>query len=145
MPSENNPLKILLVEDDPVVSLVHRYMLEDMGYSPDIAKNGKEALTLSTGDYDLILMDIGLPDIDGIQVTVKIRDREINESKNRSHIIAMTAYSIEEVRDKCFAAGMDEVTAKPIEYDTLQKYIIKFCGASKSPCHHHKLNHAIII
>ena len=145
MTAENKPLKILLVEDDPLAIFVHSNMLEEMGYMPDIAQNAKEALALSACDYDLILMDIGLPDMDGIQVAAKIRDRENRESKNHSPIIAMTAYSIEEVRDKCFAAGMDEIAAKPIEYNILQQYIIKFCGASKSQSHHHKLNHAITI
>jgi CheY-like chemotaxis protein len=93
-------------------------------------------------DHNLILMDIGLPDIDGIQVAAKIREQENNQNKNHSSIIALTAYSIEEVRDKYFSAGMDEVTAKPIEYNILQQYIIKFCGASKSQSHPHKLHHA---
>jgi CheY-like chemotaxis protein len=126
--SENNPLKILLVEDEPIAMLVHRNMLENMGYKPDAAENGKEALALSANDYDLILMDIGLPDMDGIEVTSKIRHREKKENKRRSHIIALTAYLLEEVRDKCFAVGMDDIASKPIEANALQQLITKFCG-----------------
>jgi CheY-like chemotaxis protein len=126
--SESKPLKILLVEDEPIAMLVHRCMLEDMEYKPDVAENGKEALALATNDYDLILMDIGLPDMDGIKVTAEIRHLEKKENKKRSCIIALTAYSLEEVRDKCFAVGMDDIASKPIEANALQQLITKFCG-----------------
>lgn len=107
---------------------VHRKMLTDMGYMLDIAKNGKKALDKSINNYDLIFMDIGLPDINGIEVTAEIRRCKKEENKKRSCIIALTAYSVEEIGDKCFAVGMDNLASKPIDEDELQKLITKYCG-----------------
>lgn len=122
MVSKIKQLKILLVEDEPIAAAVNRKILEEMGYKPGIATNGKQAIEMSAQHYDIIFMDIGLPDIDGITATAKIRQREGKDQK-RACIVAITAYCLGEVRDQCIKAGMDDVAAKPISTEQLQRII----------------------
>lgn len=122
----NQNCKILLVEDEKVVMYVHTTMLHDLGFTPDTAETGMAALALCQNEYDLIFMDIGLPDINGIEVTTRIRECE--QAKNnikRPSIVALTAYEIHEVYDECMKAGMDEVANKPITKDRLMALIQK--------------------
>jgi CheY-like chemotaxis protein len=97
-------------------------MLEAMGYKPDIANNGTQAIEMAANNYDLIFMDIGLPDINGFAATVEIRRRESGNQK-RAFIIGLTGYLLEEVQAKCLEAGMDNVAAKPITTEQLQRII----------------------
>ena len=100
------PLRILLAEDNPVNQKVALKMLERMGYRPDIAANGLEVLTaLERQPYDLILMDVQMPEMDGLEAAKQVRTRWPNGHGPR--IVAMTASVLREDRDACFAAGMD--------------------------------------
>ena len=119
------PLKILLVEDEPVVMMVTRMFFQDLGYEPDIAETGKRAIELSVKKYDLIFMDIGLPDIDGISVTKKIRKEEKGKKYKSANIIVLTAYNIADVLEKCLSVGVDEVHNKPINPKILLDIINK--------------------
>ncbi len=107
-----NP-KILLVEDNLINQRVTSHLLNELGCSFDIADNGILAIKLyKKNAYDLILMDVGLPDMDGYTVTQKIRSLE----KKDKHIpiVALTAYASENDRQKCLNSGMDNVLTKPI-------------------------------
>lgn len=109
-------LRILLVEDNLLNQKFAVATLVREGHTVDIAENGKVAIDKfqSTG-YDLILMDIQMPIMDGIQATVKIR--EIEQERHNSHmkIVAVTAYALEKDKSRCLAAGMDDFLAKPFK------------------------------
>jgi len=116
---KSKSLKILLVEDNLINQRVAIEMLTQLGYQVDIADNGISAIEkYLNDDYKLILMDVGLPDMNGFNVTQKIR---ASKSKPyRIPIIALTAYASEKDKEKCLAAGMDGVITKPITMDSLQ-------------------------
>jgi two-component system aerobic respiration control sensor histidine kinase ArcB len=116
-------LNILIVEDEPIALAVNLRLLEAMGYAPDVAVNGEQALAMLANRYDLIFMDIGLPDMNGIEVAAEIRRREL---QHHTCIIALTGYSLVEVREKCLEAGVNEVAQKPISYAALQEQIDRF-------------------
>jgi len=109
-------LKILLVEDNLLNQKFAVATLVREGHTVDIAENGKVAIEKfqNTG-YDLILMDIQMPIMDGIQATLKIR--EIEQERRNSHmkIVAVTAYALEKDKSRCLAAGMDDFLAKPFK------------------------------
>ena len=107
--------RILLVEDTPVNQQVAVALLAKMGYSADVAGDGREALTLLDSiSYDLVLMDIQMPVMDGFETTALIRAREASEKKERIPIVAMTAHALSGYREKCIEAGMDDYVSKPI-------------------------------
>ncbi len=109
---------MLLVEDDKINQTVVARMLEERGYTLDIANNGKEALTLHAANhYDLILMDIQMPEMDGIEATRQIRERE-GEFKH-TPIIALTAFALLGDREKFLTLGIDEYLAKPVTIERL--------------------------
>ncbi len=123
-PPAKQYLTILLVEDEPIPMLIHQLMLADLGYKKvDTAKNGQQALCLSANQYDLILMDIGLPDLNGFEVTSNIRQKEY--SNKQAYIVGLTAYSLEEIKNKCLMTGMDEVISKPITAVQLRQLLDK--------------------
>jgi len=112
-------LNILLVEDNPVNRRVAMLMLKSIGYEADAAENGIEALeVLKTGDYDVVLMDIQMPGMDGFETSRAIW-REFPENK-RPYIIAMTAHAMWGDRERCLAAGMDAYVSKPIDIGELR-------------------------
>ncbi|OFY09143.1 MAG: hypothetical protein A2X11_02615 [Bacteroidetes bacterium GWE2_42_24] len=121
---EKRPLKILLVEDNLLNQKFAVATLVREGHSVDIAENGKIAIErFKNSKYDLILMDIQMPVMDGIQATLKIREIE-QELKSPHHkIIAVTAYALEKDRTRCLAAGMDDFIAKPFKPQELVKLI----------------------
>ena len=93
-------------------------LLERLGYGADLASNGLEALqALERQPYDVVLMDVQMPELDGLDASRQIRERWPTESRPR--IIAMTANAMPEDREACFAAGMDDYVAKPIRADEL--------------------------
>lgn len=108
---------ILLVEDEKIAQLVHLTLLKGTGYHIDLAETGEQALAKFNNSYALIFMDIGLPDIAGTEVTTKIRK---HESGKHIPIIALTAYSDDNVEAECLAAGMTAVYTKPITAITLE-------------------------
>lgn len=114
---------VLLVEDDPLIQKVHRMMLEKMGCIVDVAADGYQAIALANNNYDAILMDIGLPGIDGIEAAVTIR--QIQETAKSIPIIALTAYGAD-ITSECLAAGINEVTTKPIKPQELREILEKW-------------------
>jgi len=113
-------LNILLVEDEFVNRTLAITLLEREGWRVACAENGTKALEiLEKEKFDLVLMDIQMPEIDGYTVTAIIRERE-NERGDHLPIIAMTAYAVKGDREKCLAAGMDGYISKPIRPDLLR-------------------------
>jgi CheY-like chemotaxis protein/HPt (histidine-containing phosphotransfer) domain-containing protein/anti-sigma regulatory factor (Ser/Thr protein kinase) len=122
VPEESEPatssLRILLAEDNAVNQKVALRLLDQLGYRADVASNGLEALeALERQPYDVVLMDVQMPDLDGLDASRRIRDRWPAEVRPR--IIAMTANAMPEDREACFAAGMHDYVAKPIRPDEL--------------------------
>ncbi len=123
-------VRILLVEDNPTNQKVVKNAVKKAGYPIDIVDNGKKvAGALSKADYDLILMDVQMPEMDGFETTKKIR-REEGEKKHVP-IIAMTAYAMKGDREKCLEAGMDDYISKPIDLQKLLKVIEKWTHSKK--------------
>ena len=110
-------IKILLAEDNAMNQKLALRLLEKMGLSADLAVNGLEALAaVGRTPYDVILMDVQMPEMDGLEATRKIRAAE---PAHRPRIIAMTANAMEGDREACLAAGMDDYLSKPIRPDAL--------------------------
>jgi PAS domain S-box-containing protein len=111
-------LRILLAEDNAMNQKVALRLLERLGYRADVVSNGLEALAaLERSPYDVVLMDVQMPEMDGLEATRRICERWPTES--RPHIVAMTANALPEDREACFAAGMNDYVAKPIRADEL--------------------------
>ena len=111
-------LRILLAEDNPMNQKVALRLLERLGYRADVATNGLEAIeALERQPYDVVLMDVQMPHLDGLDATRQICERWPEES--RPHIVAMTANALPEDREACFAAGMNDYVAKPIRAEEL--------------------------
>ncbi len=113
-------LRLLLAEDDAVSSLSFARMLEKAGYRVDTAEDGAEALAkVAAQDYDLILMDVQMPGMDGVAATRAIRTDPALRERSRVPIIAMTAYAMAGDRETFLAAGMDDYVSKPVDLDVL--------------------------
>jgi CheY-like chemotaxis protein len=114
-PELSEKLRILLVEDNAVNQFVAQQMLETRGHSVVIASNGREALEhfTSLAPFDVILMDIQMPEMDGFQTTAAIRNLE-QSAGSHTPIIAMTAHAMKGYRERCLAAGMDGYVSKPV-------------------------------
>jgi CheY-like chemotaxis protein len=113
-------LRILLAEDNAVNQKVALLLLGRLGYRADVAWNGLEALqALEHQTYDVVLMDVQMPELDGLDATRRICERW--PTGRRPRIVAMTANAMEEDREACFAAGMDDYVAKPIKPDELAR------------------------
>jgi CheY-like chemotaxis protein len=116
-PRQPLPLRILLAEDNAVNQKVALQMLNRLGYRADIAANGLEVLqALERQPYDVVLMDVQMPEMDGIDATKKIRERWPGGPK----IIAVTAYALEGDRERFIQAGMDDYISKPIQIEELR-------------------------
>jgi CheY-like chemotaxis protein len=113
-----HPLRILLAEDNPTNQKVATFILKRIGYRADIANNGIEVIeALKRQDYDAILMDIQMPEMDGEQAAKKIRTDWPKDKQPR--IIAMTAHALEGDREKYLSSGMDDYVSKPVRLDEL--------------------------
>jgi len=122
---------ILLTEDNVVNQLVARTMLEKAGHSVVVAGNGRQALRLlEEQPFDLVLMDVQMPEMDGLEATAAIRDRE-KRTGERVPIVAMTAHAMTGDRERCLSAGMDAYISKPIQAAALLDLVGKY---SKPPC-----------
>ncbi len=117
---DSQSLRILLVEDNLFNQMIALRILAKLGYQADCAVNGVEVLkTLEHKSYDLILMDLQMPEMDGLEATRRIRLIEADSSSNRIKIVAMTANAMAEDREKCLLVGMDDFISKPVRMDDL--------------------------
>ena len=117
-------IRVLLAEDDPSNQFALKHLLLKTGTAPNLAENGRKVLELlSANPFDLILMDIMMPEMDGVEATRRIRAGEVGESKKSIPIIAMTAYAMNSDREKFLAAGMDDYISKPVDMKELMEVI----------------------
>lgn len=123
-------LRILLVENDEMNIKFVKIVLDRLGHKTDIAVNGIIGVELfSKNKYDLVLMDLEMPKLNGLDATERIRKIELDKGeKNPSIIIAVTAYAMETDRQSCFKAGMDDFLAKPFLLEELSGMIEKHFG-----------------
>jgi PAS domain S-box-containing protein len=119
--------RILLAEDNSVNQVVAQAMLMKLGYYADLVSNGLEALqALRQADYDLVLMDCGMPEMDGYEATQRIRDCRGGTRNPLIPIVALTADAMSGDRDKCLAAGMNDYVAKPVDVRKLGELLEKW-------------------
>jgi osomolarity two-component system sensor histidine kinase NIK1 len=116
-------LSILLVEDNILNQRITTFSLKKFNHEVDIANNGLEAVNkYREKEYDVILMDIMMPVMDGLEATFQIRKYEKEMDNNRhTPVIAITANTLDNDRDKCIATGMDEYMAKPFDMNRLNE------------------------
>ncbi len=124
--------KILMVEDYEGNIVVLSYILDELNCAYDIAKTGVEALKYwQENHYDLVLMDIQMPEMDGFTATARIRQIEAEKKLDHTPIIGMTAHALVGDRDKCIEAGMDAYLPKPIVEADLKAQILKYLNMRK--------------
>ncbi|TYQ25837.1 response regulator [Pseudanabaena sp. UWO311] len=115
---------ILLAEDNPVNQKVAKRVLNHLGYQADIVNNGLKAVkAISEKSYDLILMDIQMPEMDGLEATKYIRKQEAESQLPPIVIIAMTANATDDDQNLCRDAGMNDYISKPIQIDKLKNLL----------------------
>jgi CheY-like chemotaxis protein len=116
--AKRHPLRILLAEDNVVNQKLALRLLQQMGYRADLASNGLEAVeSVKRQTYDVVLMDVQMPEMDGLDATRAICARW--NAHERPRIVAMTANAMQGDRDMCLAAGMDDYVTKPIRVERL--------------------------
>ena len=123
-------MRILLVEDNLVNQKVAIRLLERFGYRIDVASNGAEAVVSALRQpYNLILMDVQMPEMDGYEATRAIRQRLVNGA--RPFIVAMTAAAMREDQELALAAGMDSFISKPVQIEELVSRLKEYSEASR--------------
>jgi CheY-like chemotaxis protein len=127
-------LRILLADDNAVGLLVGRKMLEEMGHQVHVAKDGLQVLQqFEQNTFDVILMDIEMPHMDGLETTRRIRQQERTAGHGRSPILAVTAYASGTNRTQCLAAGMDGYLSKPFTPDKLNEALVPLLAEAAPP------------
>ena len=124
--SKNNerPMHILLAEDNLVNQKVALMVIQKMGFTADVAPNGKVAVEkFSENQDDLILMDIMMPEMDGLEATRLIREIEKQRGGKRTRIVALTANAMKDDKEKCFEAGLDDYISKPFKPADLERIV----------------------
>jgi CheY-like chemotaxis protein len=122
--------KILLVEDDLIVQIVHQNYLQELGCEVDLVGNGKAALAAIDNYYDLIFMDIGLPDILGTEIIKEFRKKYVK--KKDVPIIVLTGFSSESSKQEFLASGANDVAIKPIFLDQLENILVRYCTPAEN-------------
>lgn len=126
------PLHILLAEDHPVNQMLAGMLLTQLGHSHVAANNGQEALDLHAAErFDLILMDMMMPVMDGLAAMAEVRSREAG-SMQRTPVVVVTAHAMPGDRERFLAAGADGYVSKPISADALQAEMLRVMGAHSS-------------
>ncbi|HXB07672.1 MAG TPA: response regulator, partial [Puia sp.] len=121
--AEMFPFRILVAEDNVINRQLILRILGNLGYEPACVENGREAVeAVSRAGYDLILMDVQMPEMDGLEATNLIRQ----ERHRQPVIIALTANAMQGDREQCLAAGMDDYICKPVRLDELMQLLEKW-------------------
>jgi signal transduction histidine kinase/HPt (histidine-containing phosphotransfer) domain-containing protein len=131
--AERLPLRILIVDDNDINQKVAMRILQQMGYQPAVAGNGREALDLlDRQPFDFIFMDVMMPEMDGLEATRLVRKRQMIGGyvnyQSRIIIVAMTAHAMQGDREKCIAAGMDDYLAKPVRPKDVRSMVERWGG-----------------
>ncbi|WP_374443631.1 ATP-binding protein [Stella sp.] len=130
-PLSAGSLSILVAEDEPLSGEFMRAMLSALGHRITVVPDGAAAAdACRTGDYDLVLMDVWMPGVDGVEATRRIRRAET--AGRRVAIVGLTADTTAQQRDECLAAGMDAVVAKPVDLAALERAVSSAMGASSA-------------
>jgi len=125
--ADTQGLTILVVDDNDLNLLIAQRMLIKKGHRVITAKNGREALEkLKDHKYDLLFMDVNMPDMDGLETTRMIRHYERDAGIGHTPVIAMTAYTQDEDRQRCLASGMDGYLSKPIDIKAIEQILARF-------------------
>ena len=120
-------LRVLLAEDNLVNQFIVQAMMQDWGFKVDLASNGAEAIELfKKNNYEVILMDIQMPIMNGVEATTYIRSYE-DVKKSKTPIIALTANPSKQFQKNYLQAGMEDVIVKPFKEDLLYKKIMSLC------------------
>jgi CheY-like chemotaxis protein len=134
------PRRVLLVDDNDINALVAQRMLEKLGCDVAVARDAREAVAIctlasqgTTPDFDLILMDVHMPDIDGFEAAKLIRDLYGAASREHPPIAALTANAFAEDRQRCLDAGLDDYLAKPFERHEIEALLDKWSAVRGSP------------
>jgi|GEM_PF-6269952 len=134
VPPEDQPrvdqgLRILVAEDNPANQKVAYFLLKSLGLEADFVDDGVQAIdAVEAGSYDVVLMDMSMPEMDGIAATREIRKRL--PSDRQPYIVALTANAMAGTRDQCLEAGMDDYISKPIDLGALRAVLTKSCAAA---------------
>jgi CheY-like chemotaxis protein len=137
--AQRMPLRVLLCDDNAINQKVAVRLLQQMGYKPDLSVNGVEALAaLDRQQYDLIFMDVQMPEMDGLEATRAIRERQKDKTRYPGYkpsiiIVAMTANAMAGDREKCIAAGMDDYLSKPVRPEDVRRIIERWASAAVMP------------
>lgn len=123
-------IRILVVEDNPVNQMLIQKMLKKMGHEITLARSGYEALERISEGYDIVLMDVQMPGIDGLETTRRIRELPL---RPQPRIVALTANAFEEDKQAVFDAGMDRYLSKPVRFQQLQEELCGVCMQKRSP------------
>lgn len=125
MPARNQtPLRVLVAEDNPVNSQLMAALLKQYGAMAELAVNGREALEkISNGDFDLVLMDVEMPGLDGIEATTRIRQGDGCPENRKLRIVGLSAHAFHEDRKLALNAGMDDYLTKPLDLIDLQRVL----------------------
>jgi CheY-like chemotaxis protein len=119
-----HPLRILLAEDNVMNQKLALRLLQQMGYRADLASNGLEVIeSIERQPYDVVLMDVQMPEMDGLEASRRIVARW--QPDERPRIVAMTANAMAGDREECLAAGMDDYMTKPIRVDALVEALLQ--------------------
>jgi two-component system sensor histidine kinase/response regulator len=129
---DTKKLRILVAEDNPVNRLVAVKTLKKAGHSVEVVVNGQEAVEiLDRETFDLVLMDVQMPVMDGFEATALIREKE-KRGNRRQPIVAMTAHAMKGDRERCLAAGMDEYVSKPLCVEEIFDVIARLVPFARS-------------
>jgi CheY-like chemotaxis protein len=127
-----HPLRILAVDDNPVNLRVISMMLTSLGYAPAVTDRGEKALErLRTDPFDLVLMDVQMPEMDGLEATRRLRAGDCGPLNRQVRVVALTAGASQEEREACRAAGMDDFILKPVTRPVLTEALLVATTAGK--------------
>jgi PAS domain S-box-containing protein len=115
---------VLIIEDNALIQIIHKHMLEELGCKVDVTESASQALEMLKQEYDMLFVDIGLPDIAGFDLIKKIRQQDNRLAE--IPIIVLTGYSEDEERQHCLRAGANEISIKPVSKDTLDKILKRY-------------------
>lgn len=121
-------MKVLVAEDDLTLRQLVALLLSTRDIPCEVVEDGQNAVDAwESGDYDLIFMDVQMPEMDGVEATRIIREKERNKGGHVA-IVALTAHAGREDRETCRAAGMDDYLTKPIDFERFYSLVERYCG-----------------
>jgi CheY-like chemotaxis protein/HPt (histidine-containing phosphotransfer) domain-containing protein len=128
--AERFPLRILVADDNAINLKVAVRILQQLGYQPELAANGREALAVvERQPVDFVFMDVMMPEMDGLEATRHLRERQLSSANNFSSrivVVAMTAHAMQGDRERCLSAGMDDYLSKPVRPKDVRAMIEKW-------------------